>query len=494
MAATNNNMNFDVNLLPTTTGDHNLGSSDKKWNLYVNNINGAAPLIGVKGSAENSYRTGNVEITKSNIGLGNVENTALSTWAGTSNITTLGTITTGTWNGTTIAVANGGTGATSIANIQAGKDGDGNTISSTYLKLSGGTVSGQLNLSNETASTSSSSGALVVGGGIGVGDKIYANGTIYSAVGFVPKSATLDATSATNGLSNNNLYFGLHSQDKNGNWVSAFRTVAYTNGNIATSLAVRNYLPSIADWRERAVLIATLAKDGTYTYAIGTDDAQYTIGNNSSFRNALGASSGTWPVSLGGTGATSFTSGRALIGSGTDAVTTRAITNNTSATAVTASTNLITANTLYYHKGNSNITTVGTISSGTWQGSAVGVAYGGTGATTAQNALTNLGIKIKQLTINVTEGSTDRTTWTSGVDATKMMVIGAWLIHSENYGTPVFVKPEAYWNNSQSKCYWRFRYVNASNQSISVPNGNILNIVYIDYGSEVFSHQMIVSG
>ena len=33
----------------------------------------------------------------------------------------------------------------------------------------------------------------------------------------------------------------------------------------------------------------------------------------------------------------------------------RGITNNTSATAVTASDNLITANTLYYHKGNSNV-------------------------------------------------------------------------------------------------------------------------------------------
>ena len=34
--------------------------------------------------------------------LNNVENTAVSTWAGTSNITTLGTIGTGTWQGTAI--------------------------------------------------------------------------------------------------------------------------------------------------------------------------------------------------------------------------------------------------------------------------------------------------------------------------------------------------------------------------------------------------------
>ena len=39
------------------------------------------------------------------VGLGNVENTALSTWAGTSSIVTLGTVTTGTWQGTNISLS-----------------------------------------------------------------------------------------------------------------------------------------------------------------------------------------------------------------------------------------------------------------------------------------------------------------------------------------------------------------------------------------------------
>ena len=68
MAATDKNMTFDVNLLPTTTGDHNLGSSDKKWNLYVNQINGVSPVTGVKGNAETNYRTGQVNLTAANIG------------------------------------------------------------------------------------------------------------------------------------------------------------------------------------------------------------------------------------------------------------------------------------------------------------------------------------------------------------------------------------------------------------------------------------------
>jgi len=49
-------------------------------------------------------------VTQSQVGLGSVENTALSTWAGTGNIATVGTITTGIWNGSTIPVAYGGTG------------------------------------------------------------------------------------------------------------------------------------------------------------------------------------------------------------------------------------------------------------------------------------------------------------------------------------------------------------------------------------------------
>ena len=51
-------------------------------------------------------------VTKTDVGLANVENTALSTWAGSANLTTLGTIATGTWSASTIAIARGGTGAT----------------------------------------------------------------------------------------------------------------------------------------------------------------------------------------------------------------------------------------------------------------------------------------------------------------------------------------------------------------------------------------------
>lgn len=43
------------------------------------------------------------------------------------------------------------------------------------------------------------------------------------------------------------------------------------------------------------------------------------------------------------------------------------------------------------YAGQSSITTLGTISAGTWSGTNIGVAYGGTGASTAADARTNLG-------------------------------------------------------------------------------------------------------
>jgi hypothetical protein len=63
----------------------------------------------------NTGGSGNIEelsaaTTKSLLSLNNVENTALSTWAGSTNLTTLGTISAGTWNGSTIGLAYGGTG------------------------------------------------------------------------------------------------------------------------------------------------------------------------------------------------------------------------------------------------------------------------------------------------------------------------------------------------------------------------------------------------
>lgn len=58
-------------------------------------------------------------------------------------------------------------------------------------------------------------------------------------------------------------------------------------------------------------------------------------------------------------------------------------------TGITISGNTVSVATTY--AGGASIATVGTVTAGTWQGTAVAVGFGGTGATTAAGARTNLG-------------------------------------------------------------------------------------------------------
>lgn len=73
--------------------------------------------------------------------------------------------------------------------------------------------------------------------------------------------------------------------------------------------------------------------------------------NGTSWDGSSSTTIGTMGVQYGGTGATTFTSGYALIGNGQNAIQTRAITNNTGATYITGNTNLVTANTLKFWNG-----------------------------------------------------------------------------------------------------------------------------------------------
>lgn len=59
-----------------------------------------------------------------------------------------------------------------------------------------------------------------------------------------------------------------------------------------------------------------------------------------------------------------------------------------------AGTSVLSGSTLGSGVTSSSLTSVGTISTGTWNGTTIAIAYGGTGATTASDARTNLGVAI----------------------------------------------------------------------------------------------------
>ena len=93
---------------------------------------------------------------KTTLALNNVENTALSTWAGSTNLTTLGTIGTGVWNGTTIAVNKGGTGQTSFSQGWLNSDG-------TNLSASTSPTVNYITATSTTATSTFATGGLTVG-------------------------------------------------------------------------------------------------------------------------------------------------------------------------------------------------------------------------------------------------------------------------------------------------------------------------------------------
>lgn len=78
-----------------------VGIADDKI-VQVDQVSGAADNDYAKFTANGVEGRSYAEV-KTDLSLDNVENTALSTWAGSTNLTTLGTVGTGTWQGTAVA-------------------------------------------------------------------------------------------------------------------------------------------------------------------------------------------------------------------------------------------------------------------------------------------------------------------------------------------------------------------------------------------------------
>jgi len=122
----------------------------------------------------------NITLAKSDIGLANVENTAISTWAGSTALTTVGTISSGTWNGSAI----GDTYISSATTWNSKQAGDSDLTSWAALTRTSGfdtfaTAATSANLRSLLTDEVGTGAAYFVGGALGTP----ASGTLTNATG-----------------------------------------------------------------------------------------------------------------------------------------------------------------------------------------------------------------------------------------------------------------------------------------------------------------------
>ena len=225
--------------------------------------------------------------TATDVGLGSVENTALSTWAGSANVTTLGTIATGTWNATTIGVTKGGTGQITAA---AG-----------FNALSPVTTLGDL-IYGSAASTNSRLG-----------------GNTTTTRKFLRQTGdgTNSAAPAWDTVTDADLPLAITGKTYNALTLAA-ASIGFTvaGGTTSKTLTVNNTL-ALSGTDSSTLNIGTGGNLGTAAFTAST--AYAPAAGSSSITTVGTISSGTWTgstigLSVGGTGATSAASARTALG------------------------------------------------------------------------------------------------------------------------------------------------------------------------------------
>lgn len=119
---------------------------------------------------------------------------------------------------------------------------------------------------------------------------------------FVNKTEDVDFTKANNNVGTN-YYPCILFTDLNDRYGVRLENVVLTDGKVGFYLYGQNFASDGTSLPTRVGIKGLINKSGV---------AEYIVDNNDKFRNALGASSGIWPISLGGTGCTGVIENRVV--------------------------------------------------------------------------------------------------------------------------------------------------------------------------------------
>lgn len=288
----------DSGILPTTTGINF---------MQISNPTTTNSFIRVTSAGVPSYRTASE--VKSDIGLGSVENTKLSTWAGSTYLTTLGDITSGTWEATDIGLAHGGTGASLTARA-------GGVVYSTSsgMAISAAGSSSQVLLSGGTGSpTWTSQGNLSVGSATSAGTATNLAG---GATGSVPYQTAVGNTTFLSAPTVNGYVLKYNTTDKAPYWAADTNstTMLYIGASAAKSnaAATNPYLKLYDDSTRRSQFrisgagSTTVKSDanGNLTIQSANDNTwrnitAYTLANPTTATEVLSSTIGTSDLQFG---------------------------------------------------------------------------------------------------------------------------------------------------------------------------------------------------
>ena len=259
------------------------------------------------------------------------------------NVSALGTIASGTWQGTTVGVAYGGTGVTTSSGANSVMLRDANQNVS-INRLNQGSTSTAAAAGTTTLTAASTFSQILTGTG----------GQTFK----LPDATTLTATTAFQ--FNNNATGTLTIVD---NASGAVGTIAsggaadialLSNGTVAGTWDVHAYIPENVQWGTNSLALgSTVISGGTWqggTIASGyggTGLTTFTAANNALYSTSASAlAAGTLPVAAGGTGQTTYTDGQLLIGNSTGSTLTKAtLTAGTAVSVTNAGGSITIANT-----------------------------------------------------------------------------------------------------------------------------------------------------